>query len=341
MKKALSFILAAAMVVALFAGFGSRPAAADDAEYTIMFASTSPEGSAKNEKIELVLKQKLEEKSGGRLTMDIYSSNTLAGSGEMLDALTNGIANMGWFLCPVYQGQFPYADLFSTPGLKYGTIAETDEVLRAYSEEFKDTLFTTDLKLCMRGSIGTQQMISTKEVKTFDDIKGLTCRCTSSQLEFYETAGVAGVSMAASDVYEGLKLGTIDATVTGLEGMKRNKLAEVASYAVEIPMHVGEETICMSASYYDSLPEDLQAVIDEVFKEMEPIFTEYTQTEEDSAKDNAIELNPDFVFNTFSDEDLEKLEEIGTAQMEAKAKAMDEAGLEGTKALEWLREHAK
>ena len=104
MKKTLSLILAAAMIVTLFAGFGSRPAAADDAEYTIMFASTSPEGSAKNEKIELVLKQKLEEKSGGRLTMDIYSSNTLAGSGEMLDALTNGIANMGWFLCPVYQG---------------------------------------------------------------------------------------------------------------------------------------------------------------------------------------------------------------------------------------------
>ncbi len=340
-KKALGLILAAAMVTTLFAGFGSRPATAADAEYTIMFASTSAEGSAKNEKIELVLKQKLEEKSDGRLTMDIYSSNTLAGSGEMLDALTNGIANMGWFLCPVYQGQFPYADLFSTPGLQYGTIAETDEVLREYTDEFKDKLFDTDLKLCLRGSIGTQQLISTKEVKTFDDIKGLTCRCTSSQLEFYEAAGVAGVSMSASDVYEGLKLGTIDATVTGLEGMKRNKLAEVASYAVEIPMHVGEEAICMSRSFYDSLPEDLQDVIEDVFEEMEPIFTEYTQSEEDSAKANAVELNPDFVFNTLSDDDLAKLEEIGTAQMEAKAKAMDEAGLEGTKALEWLRAHAK
>ena len=58
-KKALGLILAAAMATTLFAGFGSRPATAADAEYTIMFASTSAEGSAKNEKIELVLKQKL------------------------------------------------------------------------------------------------------------------------------------------------------------------------------------------------------------------------------------------------------------------------------------------
>ena len=124
----------------------------------------------------------------------------------MLSALTSGIADIGWFLCPVYQGQFPYSDLFSTPGLSYGTIEETDAILREYSELYVDKLFETDIKLCLRGSIGTQQLISTKDVATFDDIAGLTCRVTSSQLEFYEAAGVAAVSMSASDVYEGLKL---------------------------------------------------------------------------------------------------------------------------------------
>ena len=369
MKKTFCLILSFLMLLTLFAGCGNEPAApatpadpatpaapatpadpatpaepaepVDDTVYTLLFASTSAEGSAKNTQIELVLKDKLYEKSNGRLVLDIYSSNTLATSGEMLSALTSGIADVGWFLCPVYQGQFPYSDLFSTPGLSYGTIEETDAILREYSEAYPDALFSTDIKLCVRGSIGTQQLISTRPVQAFGDIAGLTCRVTSSQLEFYEAAGVAAVSMSASDVYEGLKLGTIEATVTGLEGMKRNKLAEVAGSATEIPMHVGEEAICMSWDTYNSLPADLQAVIDEAFKEMEPIFSAYTQGEEDAAKDDAVAINPDFKFYTLAEEDLAKLEAIGTEQMEAKAAELDAMGLDGTGALQWLRDHAK
>lgn len=336
MKKTLSIVLVVVMLTAILA----IPAAADDT-YTLNFASTFAADSDRNNQVELVLKDKLFEKSDGRIVLEIFNSGTLAGNKDMLEALTSGIADMGIFLTPMYQGQFPYSDLFSIPGLNYGTIAETDEVVRAYTEAFPDELFETDLKIGVRYSIGTQCIISLDPVTTAADVKGLTLRAASSGLPFYEALGAAGVSMAAADVYEGLKLGTINATVTGMEGTKRNKLAEVADYIVPVPCHNGEEMICMSRAAYDNLPEDLQAVVDETFVEMYDILSTYTQEQEDLCYDACYDMNPDLTVNEFSEEELAAMEELGMELMEAKAAELDGMGLDGTGALNWLKDHAK
>lgn len=366
MKKVLSLALALLMLTALLTGCGdgnadtpapakepaqntaapdtNEPAAngpVDDTVFTLNYASTFAADSDRNDQVETVLKDKLYEKSGGRIVLEIFNSSTLAGNKDMLEALTSGIADMGVFLTPMYQGQFPYSDLFSIPGLRFGSIAETDEVVRAYTEAYPDELFSTDLKVGVRYSIGTQCVISLTPVTTVSDVKGLTLRAASSGLPFYEAMGAAGVSMAASDVYEGLKLGTINATVTGMEGTKRNKLAEVADYIVPVPCHNGEEMICMSKASYDKLPADLQAVIDETFVEMYDIISVYTQEQEDLCYDACYEMNPDLTVNAFSDGEVAQMQEMGVKLMEAKAAELDAQGLDGTGALNWLKGHAK
>ena len=313
----------------------------DDTVYTLSFASTSATGSSRNLEVEEVLKEKLYEKSNGRLVMEIYPSGTLAGARDMLEALTSGIADIGMFLTPVFAGQFPYSDLYSTPGLCYGTIEETDAVIREYSDVYADEMFSTDLKLCLRWSIGTMAIFSVDEITTYDDVKGLTLRAASSALPFYESMGVGCVSMSASDVYEGLKMGTINATVTGYSGMKNNKLAEVISYAIPMSVQTGEEAMCMGWDTYNSLPADLQAVIDEVFAEMEDVVTAFTTADQMAAIEDAKSINPDFVVNEFAQEDTDMFAEAGAVLMEEKAAEMDANGLDGTGALEWLRAHAK
>jgi C4-dicarboxylate-binding protein DctP len=97
--------------------------AAPAESYVFSFASSKATGSNRNVMVEEVLKSKLEEASGGRITIEIYPSNTLVGAKEMLDALNNGTADMGYFIGNMFPGQFPYTELLGTPGLKYSSIS--------------------------------------------------------------------------------------------------------------------------------------------------------------------------------------------------------------------------
>jgi len=365
--KVLALILCVVLAFGMFAGCGktatpapaaapaAEPAAApaaepapeqkeepvDDTVYTLIYASTNAEGSTVNTEIEQVFKDKLLEASNGRLVLDIYSSGTIASSGEMLDALKSGIADMGPFLTPVYQGQFPYSDLFSTPGLSYGTVAETDAALRAYTEAFPDELFQTTLKLLFRECLGTQAVISAKPVSTVADFNGLTMRVTSSCKDFYGAMGIAAVSMGAGDVYEGIKLHTIEATVTGLDGYLRNKLYEVADYVTAVPCHVGESAVVINMEKFNSLPADLQQVLLDVSAEMEDIYTAFIEAQDANAYATAKAANPNLQVLEFSAEETAKMTEIANGLVEAKAAELDGLGLDGAGALEFLRSYAK
>lgn len=363
-KKIAILMLALILVASLFAGCGSKPASTpsnpsnpsnpstpstpvdkdpvpDGTVYTLRYASQEAEGGPKNLKLEIPLKDMLYEKSGGRIVLEIYSSSTLAEGGEMLEALTSGICDMGILTPPMFQGQFPYADLFSTPGLYYGDIYEMDQVLREYTATYVDEPFKTQVKQCIIKSIGTQAIITTKPINSVEDLKGMTSRITSSSLDFYQALGMVGVSLSAADQYEGLKLGTIDSTITGLSGFKSRKLAEVTSGMIANPVHQGEDRLVISMSCFNSLPADLQAVLEETFAELEASYTQFTVDEDAAAIEDALTINPNFKTYEFSDADIETLVAAGTAGLEAKAAELDAQGLDGTGALQFLRDRAK
>ena len=340
MKKAFSLVLVLVLVVSLMAGLGST-VNADDTVYHIRFASNEAEGSPKNLKLEIPLKEMLYEKSGGRIEMEIFSSGTLASNTEIIDALTSGICEIAMMTPSMFQGQFPYSDLIGIPGLYYGDVYETDEVFREYVSEFVDKPFQGQIKDCLHYSVGSCAIITTKPISSLEDLRGMTARLQSSSMAFYEQLGMVGVSMSAADQYEGLKLGTIDATITNLTGFKSRKLAEVTVGLAPVPVHQGDVCLVMSQSYFDSLPEDIQAIFEETFEELYDDYSQCTTEEQIEAIKDALLLNPDFQVYEFSEEDLEALKEAGKAGAEAKAAELDAMGLDGTGALQFLRDHAK
>jgi TRAP-type C4-dicarboxylate transport system substrate-binding protein len=286
--------------------------------------------------VEEVLKSKLEEKSGGLLTLEIYPSNTLAGAKEMLDALNNGTADLGYFVGNMFAGQFPLTELFGTPGLKYGDIAAVDKVLREYTKLFHEKGFDV-FKIISRYSIGTTGVISVKPVTAVADIKGMSIRATSNFMGFFTGMGANCVSMGAGDVYEAIKTNVINGTVTGLNGLATYKLAEVCNAVTPLYMLNGDEMIVMSMGAYDYLSKDLQAVVDQVAADMDSVLTEYTQTEQNGAIDSSKKLNAKFQVVELSAAEEAKFTEAAKSLLDNKAAELDKAGLEGSKALAWLR----
>ncbi len=143
--------------------------------------------------------------------------------------------------------------------------------------------------------------------------------------------------MGAGDVYEAIKTNVISGMVSGISAVANYKLYEVWVAVTPLYMLNGDEMIVMSKGAYDYLPADMQAVGDQVSADMDAVLTEYTQFEQDGAIKAAKEANPNFKVVDLSSAEEQGFMDAAKAIIEAKAADMDKAGLDGTKALEWLR----
>jgi len=315
---------------------GNNTSTSADKKYILSFASNVNTGSNRNVMVEEVLKKKLEEKSNGRLTLQIYPSSTLAAQNEMLDALKKGTADAGYINGTMFAGQFPYTELFGTPGLNFGNIEHADKVLREYTKEFVEKGYN-DFKIIARYSVGTMGLITIKPVAKYEDVKGMSIRATSNLMPFFKAMGANCVSLPAADIYESIKLHVINGACTGLNGIANYRLAEVANAVTPLNMLNGDQMIVVSMNAYNHLPADLQKVVDQVSEEMADVLTKYTIFEQNGAIAQAQKTNPNFKVVELSPEEEAKFTAAGAPLLEKKAAELDAAGLQGTDALKWLK----
>ncbi len=100
----------------------------------------------------------------------------------------------------------------------------------------------------------------------------------------------------------------------------------------------GDQVIAMSKQLYDSMPADLQQVINEVQCRKDPYLYRFCKAAEKATMDNIKSSNPKFQFCEL--EDIQGFIDAATPLLEAKAKELNDKGLKGTEALEWLKAHA-
>ena len=112
---------------------------------------------------------------------------------------------------------------------------------------------------------GARHTLTTKPVKTVDDLKGLQIRVPTNQIQTkgFEVLGATPVGMSLGDVYTALQQGTIDGGENPLPTLYGRKHHEVAKYLI-MDGHVLNFTnwIC-SAAWFDGLtPEQQKALLE-------------------------------------------------------------------------------
>ena len=112
---------------------------------------------------------------------------------------------------------------------------------------------------------GERHTLTTKPVKTVDDLKGLQIRVPTNQIQTkgFEVLGATPVGMSLGDVYTALQQGTIDGGENPLSTLYGRKHHEVAKYLI-LDGHVLNYTnwIC-SSMWFDGLtPEQQKALVE-------------------------------------------------------------------------------
>lgn len=283
MKKLMALLLAFAMVLGLVACGGS-PAASDpgttdeqqpaaspaessgDAEYVIKLANPSnPDDNVV--KAFYYFEELVEERSGGRIDVQVYDSGQLGSHADCIDSMQMHSLQAAEVSTSVLGNLDPAFSIFDLPYLTDG-MDELIEVLDSgLGEELDQRLQDTANLKIVGWFVRSPRSVYTNKgpVSKLSDMKGTKIRIMESAImsRAMELLGMVPVPLAATERYMALQTGTVDAAENSVPLIITQAEYEVTKYVVLTEHFCTPNVMCMDLDYYNSLPDDLKAIVDE------------------------------------------------------------------------------
>lgn len=237
----------------------------------------------------------VEEASGGRIKIDRYPSMQLGGKPpELMDQAIDGVADIVWTVVGYTPGRYPSTEVFELPFM----MTDARAVSRAYWEMFekhmKDTEFK-DVHILGTWVHGPGMIHTADPVETPDDLRGMKIRGGSRSVNSLLTElGATPVGMPVPAVPEGLSKGVIDGTTIPWEVTAALKVPELVQNHTEFTgkaLYTLTFVLAMNKAKYESLPADLQKVIDDNSGLEFSVFAGGTQADADGpSREMALDL---------------------------------------------------
>lgn len=211
-------------------------------------------------------KEEVEKRTNNKVKVDLFPGGTLLTDKNMYDGVKDGVAEIG-LSCPTYEpGRFPLLGISDLPsGFPNSRVASrvVFDLINEYPPEaFKDfkiiTAFTTE----------PSHIMSVKPVSSMGDLKGTKVRISGTLTGVLQELGASPIGMSMAEVPESLQTGIIQGVVSSREVLKDLKLAEKLKYTTEYPLTITTFVAVMNKDVWNSLPPDVQKVIDDLSLEM-------------------------------------------------------------------------
>jgi TRAP-type C4-dicarboxylate transport system substrate-binding protein len=205
----------------------------------------------------------VEKDSNGRISVEMYPSQTLAKAPKTYDAVINGIADIGATVQGYTANRFPLTQVIELPGISQSgvhgsciaqSLLDKGDIAEEYAETHPLFVFTHG-----PGVIHTKG----KAVKTPADLKGLRIRRpTAVVAELLTGLGGQPVGMPAPHIYQSMSRGVINGATLPWEAMKSFRLNELADHHTDINLYTLSFVVTMNKRVYEGMPADLRRVID-------------------------------------------------------------------------------
>ncbi len=228
----------------------------------------------------------VEKDSGGRIKINRYPSMQLGGKPpELMDQAIDGVADIVWTVVGYTPGRFPSTEVFELPFMMTNARAAS----RAYWEMFEKHMKDTEFKdVHILGTwVHGPGMIHTKDpVTDASDLQGMKIRGGSRSVNSLLTKlGATPVGMPVPAVPEGLSKGVIDGTTIPWEVTAALKVPELVKNHTEFTgkaLYTLTFVLAMNKDKYESLPDDLKAVVDKNSGLEFSVFAGGTQADSDA-----------------------------------------------------------
>jgi TRAP-type C4-dicarboxylate transport system substrate-binding protein len=209
----------------------------------------------------------VEKASGGRLKITHLAGGTLTPNTDILKSCTAGMFEMGWHDPAYITGFMPEAAIGTSPFM----LRNMMDVLELYyhrgvKEFFQDSYAPLGVHPVGFTSHWVIPLFSTKPIERVSDFKGLKVRTIGARAIMCDALGASSTYIPLPEVYTALAAGTVEAATNGAEeSLLIGGWEEVCKYISypalsQFPLPVND--VFVSSDAWDSLPPDLQAILE-------------------------------------------------------------------------------
>ena len=210
---------------------------------------------------------KIEEESDGRIKIQRFPSMQLGGTPpELIDQAIDGIADIVWTVAGYTPGRFPRTEVFELPFM----MTNAEATSKAYWEIAEKYMLDDDFKDFHTIGVwvhGPGLIHSKEPIRTVADLNGVKLRAPTRVTNMmFSSMGATPVGMPVPAIPEALSKGVVDATVIPWEVAGILKVPELVSNHTEFgdaSLYTTSFIFAMNKDRYESLPDDLKAVIDD------------------------------------------------------------------------------
>lgn len=218
-------------------------------------------------------KEEVEKRTNGKVQVELYPGGTLLDAKNMYDGVKNGVADIGLSATTYEPGRFPLLGISDMPS-GYPNAKVASQVVYDLIQQYPPEAFK-DYKIITAFATEPAFVQSKKPIKSLEDLKGKQLRISGALTPILQAMGGAPVGMSQAEVPEALQTGVIEGVITSREVLKDFKLAEMIKYVTDYPMTINTFIAVMTKDKWESLPEDVRKVIDELSPEMAKWTGEY------------------------------------------------------------------
>jgi tripartite ATP-independent transporter DctP family solute receptor len=236
----------------------------------------------------------IEEKSNGKMKMEVYANSVLGGNREMLEMLQAGTLDAMSPALAFLAGFTDAAMLMDLPYLiineKHGEMVLDGEIGQNILAKFEEVGMKG---ICWYFQGWRHLTTSDREVRVPEDMRGLKIRVMENPLHIahFETLGANAIPMAYAEVLPSLQQGVIDAQENPYANIQQAGFYEVQEYIIETKHLYDPLPVVFSKVSWERLSAEEQKIIEEAFLEAQPYQRELTLELDNKIKEELKETN--------------------------------------------------
>lgn len=277
--------------------------------YTLQLAYSAAEASPAGIAAKKV-KELMEAKSDGKLLVELYPNAQLGGDRELIESSQAGNIAMVTLTTAPMVNFIPELAVFDMPAV----LSDKEVTRKVLQSPFRDKIDAkyedAGFKLLMMVPDSFREMSSNIAVNSIEDFNGVKIRTMENKyhLAFWKALGANPSPLAFSELYIALQQGLVDAQENPYATIMSAKLYEQQKYIINTNHIMFLSTTIMNKGIYDGLPSEYQAIVDEVFAEVNDYAYDVGNQETEKSLKKLEEAGVEII--NLPDEEYAKIQEL-------------------------------
>ena len=210
-----------------------------------------------------MMREHLEEATGGKATIEIFPNMQLGGEVEMIKQVLTGSLDITSPSNAPLTNFVPELKIFDMPFL-FRSEQHMINVLRGpVLGEINDIVAKSGIRLLGVYNVGVRHIMTKEPLESFEDLAGRKIRTMQSKYHMaaFNAFGANATPISYAELYSSLQTGVVDGAEAANTNYFEKKFYEVAPHWSQLGWTILTAPIIMSEKKFSSLPEDVRAAL--------------------------------------------------------------------------------